>query len=61
MRMLGGDMWQEWNTMSQRERDAWLDALTEADRRHERRKLYGEQPTVKQALLDRQNKKRFIY
>ena len=54
-------MWQEWNTMSQWERDAWLDALTEADRRHEKRKLYGEQPTVKQALLDRQNKKRFIY
>ena len=36
MQAIGNDgQWHEWEELSQEERDAWVDAMAEADRQHD--------------------------
>ena len=53
MQAIGNDgQWHEWEELSQEERDAWMDAMTEADRIWDEWKRNGKPRTLKQHLLD---------
>lgn len=53
MQAIGNDgQWHEWEELSQEERDAWMDAMTEADRQHDYYKTNEKPRTLKQQLLD---------
>jgi N-acetyl-anhydromuramyl-L-alanine amidase AmpD len=53
MQAIGNDgQWHDWEELSQEERDAWMDAMTEADRRHDYYKTNEKPRTLKQQLLD---------
>ena len=53
MQAIGNDgQWHEWEVLSQEERDAWMDAMTEADRIWDEWKRNGKPRTLKQQLLD---------
>ena len=53
MQAIGDDVqWHEWKDLSQEERDAWMDAMTEADRIWDEWKRNGKPRTLKQQLLD---------
>ena len=53
MQAIGNDgQWHEWEELSQEERDAWMDAMTEADRLWDEWKRNGKPRTLKQPLLD---------
>ena len=52
MQAIGNDgQWHEWEELSQEERDAWMDAMTEAARRHDYYKTHEKPLTIKEQLL----------
>ena len=52
MQAIGNDgQWHEWEELSQEERDAWMDAMTEADRQHDYYKTHKKPLTIKEQLL----------
>ena len=53
MQAIGNDgQWHEWEELSQEERDAWMEAMTEANRLHDYYKTNEKPHTLKQQLLD---------
>ena len=52
MQAIGNDgQWHEWEELSQEERDAWVDAMAEADRQHDYYKTHEKPLTLKEQLL----------
>ena len=52
MQAIGNDgQWHEWEELSQEERDAWMEAMTEADRQHDYYKTHEKPLTLKEQLL----------
>lgn len=53
MQAIGNEgKWHEWEELSQEERDAWMDAMAEADRQHDYYKTHEKPRTLEQKLLD---------
>ena len=50
--------WHTWGELSKEDREAWMDAMTEADRRHDDRKRHGKPRTLKQRLIDYETDRR---
>ncbi len=62
MQAIGNDgLWHDWADLSEEERQSWMDAMTEADRVWEARKRGEFQPTLRDNLLDYENRHRMDY
>jgi hypothetical protein len=49
MQAIGNDgQWHPWEELTQEERNAWMGAMTEADRRHDYYKTHEKPRTLKQ-------------
>lgn len=59
MDAIGNDgKWHPWNELTKEEQDEWMEAMTEAQRRVDYYKTHERPLTLKQSLLDYQNRRR---
>lgn len=61
MDAIGNDgKWHPWHELTKAEQDEWMEAMTEADRRHDYYKTHERPLTLRQSLLEYEAKRRVM-
>lgn len=62
MEAIGKDgKWHPWDVLTRAEQDAWMEAMTEADRRHDYFKTHFSPLTQRQNMLEYEKKRTVIH